>query len=107
MNELSEIQDWYFSNCDKDWEHQYGIKIETLDNPGWTINIDLDETDLENKTFTQIEKGLDKNAIKKDEMDWYTCKVENNKFIGCCGPLHLETLLKIFFNWKNKIALNS
>lgn len=30
------LQKWYKSQCDGDWEHEYGIKIETVDNPGWS-----------------------------------------------------------------------
>jgi len=99
MNELSELQNWYVSNCNEDWEHQNGIKIESLDNPGWAIDIDLEETELENKMFTQIEKGLGQNA---SENDWYSCKVENNKFIGRCGLLHLKTVMSIFIDWRKK-----
>jgi len=34
-NVMERIQDWYRRQCDGDWEHSYGVKIETLDNPGW------------------------------------------------------------------------
>ena len=35
------IEKWYKGNCNGDWEHSYGITIETLDNPGWDFTIDL------------------------------------------------------------------
>jgi hypothetical protein len=41
MNELIKIQELYRSECNGDLEHQYGIKIETLDNPGWSVEIVL------------------------------------------------------------------
>jgi hypothetical protein len=28
------LEAWYASRCDGEWEHGYGISIETLDNPG-------------------------------------------------------------------------
>lgn len=31
---LYRLQQWYHSMCDGDWEHCYGVKIETSDNPG-------------------------------------------------------------------------
>ncbi|MFK0239099.1 Imm53 family immunity protein, partial [Streptomyces vinaceus] len=34
-----------------DWEHEWGVKIATLDNPGWTVEIDLEETDLEGREY--------------------------------------------------------
>src|ERR1700682_6352449 len=51
MKELSELQDWYTAHRDGDWEHQYGVTIESLDNPGWWVRIDLQQTELECITF--------------------------------------------------------
>jgi len=48
---IEKIQDWYKINCNDDWEHRYGYKIETLDNPGWAIKIDLTDTALNNLEF--------------------------------------------------------
>ncbi|TMB85990.1 MAG: hypothetical protein E6J45_14585 [Chloroflexi bacterium] len=31
---LALLQHWYLSRCDGEWEHQRGITIESLDNPG-------------------------------------------------------------------------
>ena len=30
---------WFASHCDGDWEHDLGIRIETLDNPGWAMDV--------------------------------------------------------------------
>ena len=30
------LEEWYVSNCDGDWEHTFGITINTIDNPGWS-----------------------------------------------------------------------
>jgi hypothetical protein len=32
---LTWLQAWYAEQCDGDWEHQFGVSVETLDNPGW------------------------------------------------------------------------
>ena len=29
------LQGWYMAHCDDDWEHSFGVTIETIDNPGW------------------------------------------------------------------------
>jgi hypothetical protein len=47
MNALQWLQVWYKSQCNGDWEHQHGIKINTLDNPRWDLKIDIYNTDLE------------------------------------------------------------
>lgn len=48
---LNWLMNWYVRECNNDWEHSYGVKIDTLDNPGWTIEIDLRETSLEGRSF--------------------------------------------------------
>ncbi|OAX48412.1 hypothetical protein gpAD87_09590 [Paenibacillus sp. AD87] len=44
MNTLKWLQNWYLENCNGDWEHSYGVKIDTVDNPGWSVEIDLTDT---------------------------------------------------------------
>lgn len=42
-----------------DWEHSYGLNIINLDNPGWAVTIDLEETPFDNSVFEKsIDKGL-------------------------------------------------
>ena len=48
---IKELENWYQSNCNEEWEHQFGIRIVTLDNPGWKVEIDLEGTKLENIVF--------------------------------------------------------
>jgi Immunity protein 53 len=35
------LEKWYRARCNGDWEHQWGVEIGTLDNPGWRVHIDL------------------------------------------------------------------
>lgn len=86
------IQNWYFQHCDGDWEHTYGIKIGTLDNPGWRISISLKETELEKKTFNKLK-------IERNEDNWIHCFIKNNCFEIACGVLNFEEGLKIFRDW--------
>lgn len=48
---LEWLMNWYVRKCNNDWEHSFGVKIDTLDNPGWTVEIDLRETCLEGCPF--------------------------------------------------------
>jgi hypothetical protein len=74
------------------WEHTYGITIETLDNPGWRVQIDLTDTDLEHTPFDEI-KDLERAE------NWVHCWVEDGKFHGAAGPFMLSTLLGLFNEW--------
>jgi Immunity protein 53 len=92
MNAISELQQWYLSNCNGDWEHSYGIKIETLDNPGWKVGIELQETNLQNRSFVSIE-------IENNDDDWYNCQVKNYSFEAYGDPHKLNKLIEIFLDW--------
>ncbi|MFB6344112.1 immunity 53 family protein [Saccharicrinis sp. FJH62] len=91
-NTLERIQDWYKTNCNNDWEHTYGISISTLDNPGWTVRIDLRETALENINFNKDYQN------ELNENDWYKLRIENQVLEIFCGPENLDLTLNIFLN---------
>lgn len=97
MDVLQEIQNWYSQQCDGDWEHSYGITIDTLDNPGWTVRIDLFDTDCLNRPFQQIARG-----DSESDQDWIYCKVESNQFLGTSGPKNLNEILGIFLHWAKR-----
>ncbi len=92
---LVELQRWYHDQCDDDWEHQHGIVIDSLDNPGWWIKIDLTETLLEFKSFERVE--TDRTAI-----DWCHCWVEGKKFQAAGGPHNLCEMIQAFLDWKDR-----
>ena len=95
-NLLPRLQRWYLSRCDGAWEHSWGVKIGTLDNPGWSLAVNLRSTELEGRAFTPIKRGLD---TLKPNADWFTCHVENQEFRGFGGPEKLAEMIAIFLNW--------
>ena len=86
------LADWYKSCCNGDWEHSYGIEINTLDNPGWSVQINLENTTLEGKAFNKIK-------IDTSDKDWIFCYVENNRFKGASDLYKLKEIIKIFKIW--------
>ena len=94
MNELQRLQDWYRSQCNGDWEHSFGVKIDTLDNPGWMIKIDLNETELQRKHYEPLSRG-DSDA----DADWIVCKVESGQFVGYGGANNLDEVIRTFLTW--------
>lgn len=98
MNEIIEIQNWYKTQCNGDWEHSYGVKIDTLDNPGWSLSVDIVGTLLERTPFIPIEHGVDEVSHPMSA-DWYVCKIEKGQFKAFSGPDHLSTIMKIFLKW--------
>lgn len=101
MEPLDTLQGWYASCCDGDWEHTFGVKIDTLDNSGWTVEIDLTDTSLENKSFTPVH-------IDRTEDDWIRCEVSSGKFRGWgTGPRNLTEILRIFSTWSSGSTMDA
>ena len=89
MEILKWVEEWYESQCDGDWEHQYGIEITTVDNPGWMLKVDLNYTILEDFS---VEYELHENS----ENDWFGFSVKNKSFEGVGDPSKLDFLLNLF-----------
>ena len=98
LNPLNRLQEWYVQQCDGTWEHTHGISISTLDNPGWRIKIDLNETNLKNSSFEEVVFGSD------GKNDWYRCSVKNFSFEGYGGPMRLNDLISTFLDWANNVV---
>jgi hypothetical protein len=86
---LERLVNWYASYCDGDWEHSYGVRIETLDNPGWDVEVDLVDTELAHLyiAFSRDERS---------ETDWVQFSVIDGKFVGSGGVGNLEEVIEIF-----------
>lgn len=101
MSALQKLQDWYGSQCNGDWEHVGGVQIGTLDNPGWSVTIHLEGTELEAKKFERVSYGVGQAAVDASD-DWMECRVEEKKFRGHGGPFKLEEILQTFFQWSGE-----
>ncbi len=89
---LIKLQAWYARQCDGDWEHEYGIKIDTIDHLGWSLQVDLISTSLEGKLFKKIQRDLTEN-------NWIRCWISDNKFQADGGPSNLSDLIQSFIDW--------
>ena len=92
---LAWLQNWCADQCNGDWEHIYGVEIDTHDSPGWLVSIDLAKTQLENKEFDTVIVGVD-GSDQGVEPRWHRCHKVTNKFEASCGVHDLSTVLTIF-----------
>jgi len=85
---LEWIQNWFSSQVNGEWEHHQGIQIESLDNPGWRVVIDLNQTSFESKKFEEIkiEEGI----------EWASIRVTDGIFEAFVSINKLDWALKIF-----------
>jgi hypothetical protein len=89
---LAQLQRWYADQCDGDWEHQRGVEIGTLDNPGWSVKIALGGTELEKRSFERVH-------VDRAEDDWLRAWVEAGEWNAACGPLNLVEAVEAFLAW--------
>ena len=87
---LEWIQNWYNQQCDGHWEHYYGVKIENIDNPGWDVKIDFNDTGL------IVEQNIDWQFFEMSETNWIGYKVVDNVFEASGDPFKLELILSLF-----------
>jgi hypothetical protein len=89
---ISLLEKWYAERCDGEWEHSWGVRIETLDNPGWSIKISLNKTQAQNRV-------LERKKVERSETDWMHYWVESEAFHIRCGPANLSEAITVFIDW--------
>ncbi|PKM83147.1 MAG: rhodanese-related sulfurtransferase [Firmicutes bacterium HGW-Firmicutes-14] len=100
MSVLKRIEDWFSRNCNGHWEVYYGISIDTLDTPGWVVDIPLFETKLEYEQFDNVD-------IFRSDSNWVRCTLKKGVFRGTGGPRNLEEILEIFCDWAHRSQASS
>ncbi len=96
MEILADIQRWYNAQCDNDWEHDFGLTIKTLDNPGWLVEIDLADTLLEDQPFEPM-------SVDNARGIWLSCHVAESIFRGAGDPSQLSRILEVFLEWAKTV----
>lgn len=95
MSTLQGLQDWYALQCNGDWEHQKGLCIDTLDNPGWSLKVCILGTYLEHLPFSEIK-------IDRSDADWIFARRNLEAFEAFGGVHNLEEMISIFLDWADK-----
>ena len=93
---LAKIQCWYAEMCNDDWEHTYGVFISNIDNPGWSLKVELKDTYLYDMQFEKL------HIQRNDKDDWVIYDLKEGDFQGYGGPKNLGELLSIFLTWAEK-----
>ena len=86
------LESWYAEQCDGEWEHGYGVRIDTLDNPGWSLVIDLKGTAQMGRTFEPVDHD-------GGEHDWLTMRVSESRFEAHGDARKLSDMIWAFRDW--------
>ncbi len=99
LNLLKWLEEWHRDNAFGDG-YALDIKISTVDNPGWSVKIDLTDTKYD---------GISMDEIKEEcsDDDWIFCKIENKIFQGYGDCLKLEKIIEAFRKAINIAEWNS
>lgn len=91
-SDLEWLCDWFASRCDGEWEHEFGIAVSTLDNPGWSLRIDLTGTELADRGFVlrEMEEGDRWMRLWKDGA---------HVFHAAGSPTMLAAMIRAFREW--------
>ena len=92
MTSLEGLQRWFEQQCDGNWEHEHTLRIETLDNPGWAVFLDLRGTALEKTEFVDLN-------VQRTDNNWIVCRTRSGRFEGFGGPANLGEIVSTFLNW--------
>ena len=68
-------------------------QIGTLDNPGWTLQVDLVDTNLTDVPFEVREDHYE------DGVNWLRAWRDPTSFHVACGPTRFEDALTVFLDW--------
>lgn len=94
--EIEFLQSWFKQHCNGDWEHQHGLEVGTLDNPGWRIAVDLEGTALAGRT-------LDRRVVERSEDDWYQAWSDGSQFHVAAGPGNLAEAIDTFRRFAEQV----
>ena len=95
---LEEVAAWYRAQCDGDWEHHHGVSIQSTDNPGWWVKIDVRQTPLQGQPFPPVEQGVDARGLQTGA-HWISCRVKDDIWHGAGDEGRLEEILSRFIAW--------
>lgn len=87
---LAWLQSWYLKQCNALWEHEFGVDIESMDNPGWQVKVQISGTPLEGRRFNlPLVNGM-------NDRDWIKLSCDGETFEGMGGPSNLDEILNAF-----------
>ena len=89
---LEWLDHWYRRQCNGEWEHSRGVRLESLDDPGWRLTIHLAGTTAANTVPQRL--NLDTPCG-----EWINCAISEDRFQGSGDLRKLEQIIGVFRQW--------
>lgn len=83
---LEALMSWYAGNCDGDWEHSYGVKIEAPERGGWELEADLLDT-------AHATDALPRTESRCSDTDWTAVEIRDGVYRAAGGDCTLLELV--------------
>ena len=104
VDELARLERWYESRCDGQWEHEKGVSIQSSDNPGWWVRIDIDKEPTRSGGDQVLEILGEPPSEKNGNIGskrWMLCQVREGKFDAAGDAMQLRSIISCF---REKVA---
>ncbi|MBY5311967.1 rhodanese-related sulfurtransferase [Rhizobium leguminosarum] len=92
METVSRLCAWFERQCVDEWYEDRGVKIDTMDNPGWSMKVDLKGTALQDKDFQEI-------RVERSDRDWFVARRNDQVFEAFGGSISLNEMIESFLAW--------
>jgi hypothetical protein len=74
-------------------KHPHGFSLGTLDNPGWSVTDDLNDTSQEDQSFDEL------RIEGAHALEWTFVRKESSTLKGTCGPRNPEHMVSFMSAW--------
>ena len=98
MTAIERLQRWYARQCDGEWEHRHGVSIQSCDNPGWWVKVELTGTHLSDVPFERVARNVNDDGWPQTER-WLCCRVSDGVWQGAGDETRLAEILGVFLSW--------
>lgn len=100
MDQLPRLQRWLAEHGADAPAPEELIAIQSTDDPGWVVVIDIAQTSLADRPFEPVEEAPDPLT----GLRWFSCSIEDGAWVGAGDETQLARILETFLDWSNSRA---